>query len=153
MQGSGYFFAVLVFEWNDPIQQKLWIRSFKKARFVKLKIGNWLWMSNLGTFWWLIWKSVKVIDNQIKTNKNWFLSKNLLSVDPGPQNSTTEVMLKSVYISTKGAFFSESEIHFSNLPISQKNYSKKLSWAWNLNKLFTDMGGNFKFQAQDSFLE
>ena len=22
-----------------------------------------------------------------------------------------------------------------------------------LNKLFTDMGGNFKFQAQDSFLE
>ena len=37
--------------------------------------------------------------------------------------------------------------------ISQKNYSKKLSWAWNLNKLFTDMDGNFKFQAQDSFLE
>ena len=27
----------------------------------------------------------------------------------------------------KGAFFSESEIRFSNLPISQKNYSKKLS--------------------------
>ena len=54
---------------------------------------------------------------------------------------------------TKGAFFSESEIRFSNFPISQKNYSKKLSWAWNLNKLFTDMGGNFQFQAQDSFLE
>ena len=32
----------------------------------------------------------------------------------------------------KGAFFSESEIRFSNLPISQKNYSKKLSWACNL---------------------
>ena len=28
---------------------------------------------------------------------------------------------------TKGAFYSESEIRFSNLPISQKNYSKKLS--------------------------
>ena len=28
---------------------------------------------------------------------------------------------------TKGGFFSESEIHFSNLSISQKNYSKKLS--------------------------
>ena len=27
----------------------------------------------------------------------------------------------------KGGFFSESEIRFSNLPISQKNYSKKLS--------------------------
>ena len=32
----------------------------------------------------------------------------------------------------KGGFFSESEIRFSNLP----NYSKELSWAWNLNKLF-----------------
>ena len=33
---------------------------------------------------------------------------------------------------SKGGFFSESEIRFSNLPISQKIYSKKLSWAWNL---------------------
>jgi hypothetical protein len=54
---------------------------------------------------------------------------------------------------TKGGFFSESEIRFSNLPISQKDHSKKLSWAWNLNKLFTDMGRDFKFQTQDSFLE
>ena len=30
-------------------------------------------------------------------------------------------------IVNKGAFFSECEIRFSNLPISQKNYSKKLS--------------------------
>ena len=55
------------------------------------------------------------------------------------------------HFSVKGGFFSESEIRFSNLRISQKNYSKKIPWAWNLNKLFTDMGGNFKFQAQDSF--
>ena len=34
----------------------------------------------------------------------------------------------------KGGFFSESEIRFSNLPTSQKKFSKKLSWAWNLNK-------------------
>ena len=53
----------------------------------------------------------------------------------------------------KGGFFSESKIRFSNLPISQKHYSKKRSWAWNLNKLFTDMGRSFKFKAQDSFLE
>ena len=53
----------------------------------------------------------------------------------------------------KGGFFSESEICFSNLSISQKNYSKKLFWACNLNNLFNVMGGNFKFQAQDSFLE
>ena len=44
------------------------------------------------------------------------------------------------------SFFSESEIPFSNLPISQNNYSKKLYWSWNLNKLFTDMGGNFKLR-------
>ena len=42
-------------------------------------------------------------------------------------------------------------MRFLDLQISKKNYSKKLSWAWNLNKLFIDKGGNFKFQAQDSF--
>ena len=47
-------------------------------------------------------------------------------------------------------FFSESGIRLSNLP---KNYSKSLSWAWNLNKLFTVKGGNFKFHVQDSDLE
>ena len=36
-------------------------------------------------------------------------------------------VLKSKSLVTKGGFFSESEICFSNLPISQKNYSKKLS--------------------------
>ena len=39
---------------------------------------------------------------------------------------------------------------FSNL---QNKYSKSLSWAWNLNKLFTVIGGKFKFQVQDSDLE
>ena len=50
----------------------------------------------------------------------------------------------------KVAFFRkwDSLIKSLNLP---KNYSKILSWVWNLNKLFTDMGGNFKFQAQDFF--
>ena len=32
-----------------------------------------------------------------------------------------------------GGFFSESAIRFSNIPISKENYSKKLSWTWNLN--------------------
>ena len=53
----------------------------------------------------------------------------------------------------KGAFFSESKIGFSNLPISQKNYSKILSWAWNLNFLSISVNNLFKFQAQNSFLE
>ena len=35
----------------------------------------------------------------------------------------------------------------------QTKYSKSLSWAGNLNKLFTDLGGKFKFSAQDSDLE
>ena len=34
---------------------------------------------------------------------------------------------------SKGGFFSESAIRFSDLQISKKIYSKKLSWAWNLN--------------------
>ena len=50
-------------------------------------------------------------------------------------------------------FFSESAIFFSNLQICKRNYSKSLYWAWNLNKLFTIMDGNFKFQVQDSDLE
>ena len=35
----------------------------------------------------------------------------------------------------------------------QNKYSKSLSLAENLNKLFTDSGGKFKFSAQDSVLE
>ena len=33
----------------------------------------------------------------------------------------------------RGVLFSESEMCFSNLKISKKKYSKKLSWTWNLN--------------------
>ena len=35
----------------------------------------------------------------------------------------------------------------------QNKYSKSLSWAENLNKLFTVLGGKFKLSAQDSDLE
>ena len=35
----------------------------------------------------------------------------------------------------------------------QNKYSKSLSWAENLNKLFTVLGGKFKFSAQDRDLE
>ena len=50
----------------------------------------------------------------------------------------------------KGGFKSEDTREFSLL---QNKCSKSLSWADNLNKLFTDLGGNFKFSAQDSDLE
>ena len=46
----------------------------------------------------------------------------------------------------KGSFLSESLMQL-------KKYSKSLSWAENLNKLFIVMGGKFKFSAQDSDLE
>ena len=50
----------------------------------------------------------------------------------------------------KGSFYSESAIRFSNL---QKKYSKLLFWTWNLNLLFTVIGGKFKLQVQDSDLD
>ena len=53
----------------------------------------------------------------------------------------------------KGGFYLEREMRFSNLQISKEIYSKSLSWAWNLNELFTVFGGKFKFQVQDSDLE
>ena len=53
------------------------------------------------------------------------------------------------------AFFQKVRFVFqiSQSPNLPKRLFQKLSWTWNLNKLFTDMGGKFKFQAQDSFLE
>ena len=54
---------------------------------------------------------------------------------------------------TKGVFFWESEIHFSNLQISKKIYSKSLSWTWNLKFPPISVNYLFKFQAQDSDLE
>ena len=53
----------------------------------------------------------------------------------------------------KVAFFQKVLFVFQ---ISKEKYSKKLSWTWNLNFRqihFTIIGGKFKFQAQDSFLE
>ena len=51
---------------------------------------------------------------------------------------------------TRGGFKSEDTGEFLLL---QNKYSKSLSWAENLNKLFTVLGGKFKFSAQDSDLE
>ena len=51
---------------------------------------------------------------------------------------------------TKGGFKSEDTGNFLRL---QQKYSKSVSSAENLNKLFTFLGGKFKFSAQDSDLE
>ena len=55
-----------------------------------------------------------------------------------------------MYKNSKGVFFSESVMRFSNL---QNKYSKSLSWTWNLNFLPITVNNLFKFQAQDSDLE
>ena len=66
--------------------------------------------------------------------------------------SQNERFSSSRYINsiTKGGFKSEGTGEFLLL---QNKYSKSLSWAENLNKLFTDLSGKFKFSAQDSDLE
>ena len=51
---------------------------------------------------------------------------------------------------SKGDFKSEDT---GELLHCQNEYSKSLSWAKNLNKLFTVLGGKFEFSAQDSDLE
>ena len=51
---------------------------------------------------------------------------------------------------SKGGFKSEDTGKFLLL---KRKYSKLLSWPENLNKLFTVLGGKFKFSAQDSDLE
>ena len=53
-------------------------------------------------------------------------------------------------MNSKGGFMSEDTGGFL---YCQNKYSKSLSLAENLNKLFTDSGGKFKFSAQDSDLE
>ena len=50
----------------------------------------------------------------------------------------------------KGGFTSEDTGKLLRL---QHKYSKSLSWAENLNKLFAVLGGKFKFSSQDSDLE
>ena len=51
---------------------------------------------------------------------------------------------------SKGGFKSEDTKEFFRC---QNKYSKLLSWAENLNNLFTVLGGKFKLSAQDSDLE
>ena len=50
----------------------------------------------------------------------------------------------------KGGFKSEDTGEFFHC---RHKYSKSLSWAKNLNKLFAVLGGKFKFSAQGSDLE
>ena len=55
-----------------------------------------------------------------------------------------------IFFVSKGSFKSEGTGGFLLL---QKIYSKSLSWAENLNKLFTVVGGKFKFSAHDRIIK
>ena len=74
------------------------IFKFQKIRKIRviLKIEDWLWDSDLVSFW----VRLKAIEIQIKI---FFLSlsKNLLQLDYCPQNSTTEVTLHSLFAVVK----------------------------------------------------
>jgi hypothetical protein len=58
--------------------------------------------------------------------------------------------MSKFWVTVKGGLKSEDTGEFLLL---QSEYSKSLSWAENLNKLFTVLGGKFKFFVQDSDLE
>ena len=53
-------------------------------------------------------------------------------------------------IMLKVAFFKNVWFIFQISQFQKEKYSKLLPWAWNLNLLFTVIGGKFKFQVQDS---
>ena len=73
--------------------------------------SKWVWMTTLRSIW-----------NHSKQLPNWWIT-------PFWKNST--------YIHTTdskgGSFFQKVWFRFSNLQISKKKCSKKLSWTWNLN--------------------
>ena len=60
---------------------------------------------------------------------------------------------RTSWLGPKGGFFQKVQFVFQISQSPKYKYSQKLSWARNLNLLFTVIGKKFKFQGQDSFLE
>ena len=60
--------------------------------------------------------------------------------------------IQKTYFSERCLFFRKWDSFFKS-PNLQKEYSKKLSWAWNLKFPPITVNNLFKFQAQNSFLE
>ena len=116
------------------------------CKTISLKIGP-----------WIIFHQIKSI-NSMCTDRRPFREKRhslhptslvMISLAFNVRKKCFHTLFKEK-IRTLGSFYSESAMRFSNL---QTKYSKSLSWAWNLNKLFTVFGGKFQFQCQDSDLE
>ena len=55
------------------------------------------------------------------------------------------------YTYLKVAFFKKCDLFFKPPSLQNKNILKELSWAWNLNLLFTVIGGKFKFKFRIVF--
>ena len=71
---------------NKKLSSKLIFFNEKKWKILMIfYIENWIWESDLGTFWWPMWKSIKKI---------------ILLVHPHLQKSLTEVTLISMLLTT-----------------------------------------------------
>ena len=80
----------LLLNWHSSMKKK-----FRKIRMI-FDVENWLWKSDLGTFWRPMWTSVKVKSKNYFSFNDFFAKIKPL-VDSRPQNSTTEVTLKMVH--------------------------------------------------------
>ena len=73
-------------------------------------VENWLWVSDLGTFWWPVWESVKV--KSIKYfSRIVFWAKIYFRVDPRSENSTTDVTLSKSHMLWVGIFRVSLRMH------------------------------------------
>ena len=71
--------------------------------------------------------TTKISDDQFPRHVQSLLEAKLLVCNTPVSNQSNTYL---IFFVAKGGFFSESVIRFSNLQISKKKYSKKLSWAF-----------------------
>ena len=86
-------------------------------------LENWLWKSDLGTFWRPMWTSVKVKSKNYFSFTDFFLLKSSPCWDSRPQNSTTEVTLLSCL--PHDFYIMTLHTHFNCFDIKSK---KKSQW-------------------------
>ena len=82
----------------------------------------------------------------------------MLSLSAKDIHTKTQIFMTQIHLVLdwkvfKGGFFQKVLFVFQISQSPKWKYSKLLSWAWNLNLLFTVVGGKFKFLVQDSDLE
>ena len=149
--------TLVLLKFDMPKKRKIEILEIKSSHILKLTIFNSFNVDKICSFVLMFEWSGFNYPSDFFTN---FILINVCSKSDLRVSNTSISYLsikigKGVWgsIDLKGGFYSESAIRFLDLQISKTKYSEKLSWAWNLNLLFTVFGGKFKFQTQDSFPE